>query len=808
MLVSALLLMSFGAHTETTIDLKECEKSFLKKGVSLTPVHLFNKVTDKFVESESADFNINKLSSLVYRTKRVLQELGIKDSKELVEIESEISSLSLGGARIFVAGAGQNEKIDLVKRVIGDSTARLADHEPFSFRFFENLGSETGFTYQKDTLYSLYPVKKGHIVTKKSEIDGYVSKSDLMSLDLGQSPNELIHETFTTDFKDVHFVTSPSSKYFKKNAIEYTGYAKSSDYIFVNLTTDTKQNELELKYLKNVLKRQKDKKIAFFVSNSLGTVENDHELLESSLNLLGEIVHENNTLGAWSIIDGQFVSRDLIFSNQSVLNSAEISEVISQIETGIGENELGRASKLVEKTLAYLTSLTKKSATRKHTLNLVQKLISLNVDKNAEDSAREVLDGPVTDNLSKEWSRQLTESPFGIPESVKKEIERLLNTKLGKAAVGAFDLASGTVNGIFSLNNLFKRKKEVSVIDPSERFEKKINAETEIRWERYFKMLGAVDAMMVKKEFTSTVSLIQKDLARAKIKLNEQEIESLVESELNNQYKEWIKESLGGEYSTVGDGLIPGIAALNGEVEVLIRDEPPGIFETKKKEKGFERDLKSEILDSVTSRILYSKITRGCRDIMIPLAMASFVGTIYMIATSEESINWVNIAKDPKNEGNSSENESASVEELKKLLPYLNGFISSALAISTYLTIKGFHDLITPAKVSCAARKVYKNSLKDIQEKEVSNKMISALESKKSFTDTHLKANVVLANLYFKEVREAEVLETNSQKMPSYNEILKMTNVVMSRVKNSTAPVSAHELERIISDVHAEHKGI
>lgn len=86
--------------------------------------------------------------------------------------------------------------------------------------------------------------------------------------------------------------------------------------------------------------------------------------------------------------------------------------------------------------------------------------------------------------------------------------------------------------------------------------------------------------------------------------------------------------------------------------------------------------------------------------------------------------------------------------------------------------------------------------------------MISALESKKSLTDTHLKANVVLANLYLKEVREAEILEANSQKLPGYNEVLKMTNVVMSRVKNSTAPVSAHELERIISDVHAEHKGI
>lgn len=796
--------MSFGAHTETTIDLKSCEKYFLKKGVSVTPINIFNKVMEKFVESDSVDFNINKLTGLVYKTKRVLQELGIKDSKELLEIETEIFSLSLGGARIFVAGAGQNEKIDLVKRIIGDSSATQADHVPFSFRFFENLGSENRSSYQKDTLYSLFPVKKGHIATKKSENDGYVSKSDLMSLDLGQSPNELIHETFTSAFKDVHFVTSPSSKYFKKDAIEYTGYAKSSDYVFINLTADTKQNELELKYLKSILKRQKGKKIAFFVSDSLGTVEIDHELLNTSLNLLGEIVHEKNTLGAWSIVDGQFVQRDLIFSNESVLSSTEFSEVIAQIESGVRENELSRAVKLVKKTLVYLTSLTKRSVTRKHTLNLVQKLIAINVDKNATDSAREVLDGPVTHNLSKEWSRQLTESPFGIPESVKKEIERLLNTKLGKAAVGAVNLASGTVNGIFSLNNLFKRKKEVSVIDPSERFEKKINAEAEIRWERYLKMLGSIDAMMVKKEFTSTVSLIQKDLAKAKIKLNEQEIESLAESELNNQYKEWIKESLGGEYSLVGDGLIPGIAALNGEVEVLIRDEPPGIFETKKKEKGFERKLKSEILDSVTSRILYSKITRGCRDIMIPLAIGSFVGTIYLIATSEESINWVNIAKDPK----TGENESQRKEELKKLLPYLNGFISTSLAVSTYLTIKGLHDLITPARVSCAARKVYKNSLKDIQEKEVSNKMISALESKKSLTDTHLKANVVLANLYLKEVREAEILEANSQKLPGYNEVLKMTNVVMSRVKNSTAPVSAHELERIISDVHAEHKGI
>ncbi|MCB9063231.1 MAG: hypothetical protein H6622_17025 [Halobacteriovoraceae bacterium] len=281
-----------------------------------------------------------------------------------------------------------------------------------------------------------------------------------MSLDLGQSPNELIHETFTSAFKDVHFVTSPSSKYFKKDAIEYTGYAKSSDYVFINLTADTKQNELELKYLKSILKRQKGKKNRFFVSDSLGTVEIDHELLNTSLNLLGEIVHEKNTLRAWSIVDGQFVQRDLIFSNESVLSSTEFSEVIAQIESGVRENELSRAVKLVKKTLVYLTSLTKRSVTRKHTLNLVQKLIAINVDKNATDSAREVLDGPVTHNLSKEWSRQLTESPFGIPESVKKEIERLLNTKLGKAAVGAVNLASGTVNGIFSLNNLFKRKKK------------------------------------------------------------------------------------------------------------------------------------------------------------------------------------------------------------------------------------------------------------------------------------------------------------------------------------------------------------
>ncbi|MCB9063230.1 MAG: hypothetical protein H6622_17020 [Halobacteriovoraceae bacterium] len=63
-----------------------------------------------------------------------------------------------------------------------------------------------------------------------------------------------------------------------------------------------------------------------------------------------------------------------------------------------------------------------------------------------------------------------------------------------------------------------------------------------------------------------------------------------------------------------------------------------------------------------------------------------------MIATSEESINWVNIAKDPK----TGENESQRKEELKKLLPYLNGFISTSLAVSTYLTIKGLHDLITP----------------------------------------------------------------------------------------------------------------
>ncbi|MCB9063232.1 MAG: hypothetical protein H6622_17030 [Halobacteriovoraceae bacterium] len=88
-------------------------KIFPKEGVSVTPINIFNKVMEKFVESDSVDFNINKLTGLVYKTKRVLQELGIKDSKELLEIETEIFSLSLGGARIFVAGAGKMKRLTL-----------------------------------------------------------------------------------------------------------------------------------------------------------------------------------------------------------------------------------------------------------------------------------------------------------------------------------------------------------------------------------------------------------------------------------------------------------------------------------------------------------------------------------------------------------------------------------------------------------------------------------------------------------------------------------------------------------------------
>lgn len=802
------LYISINAYAK---PLDKCENilSILLNPKKNKAINIFDKLTESFIEEKPQEINIDKLISLIYKIKRNLSKDGLDVPVELHEIEKEVNKLELKGSRVYVAGAGQTEKIDLVKRIIGGRIIGNADLVPYSFRFFENTGDSTTGNYLKQSLYDFFPVKKGDIINKRSDSDGLLEMLEVIGLDLDHYPDRLVHEKFKTNFKDIHFIVSPSMKFFKHNDPNYAKYIELSDYLFINLTHDDIQINMELGYLKALKDKIKGKKVAFFVTDYRPDPDvNSAQIINYAVNELKDFVKEENIIGAWSIDEGDiFVPEIIKFNGQHSIDSKEFEDTIFEISSKIAKTEKERVLELINRLEKLVEDITIQAITNENTVKLITKLISLNINENINDSSKFILDNTLVKNLSSEWARQLTQGIYKMPESVKIQVERMTNSSIGKIVSGSASMITATAKGFLSLNDLiFKRKQPIYTPKPTDRLELKLQVENEVRWQQFAKMLTKINYKQVDDEIGKTIKNINRDLSRSNISLDVHGIRNLVLQELDKNYKKWIKEALEEEGDKIGEEIIPEISNLNKELLELVTDESAGIFKTKKIQNEFEKKLEREIKYSLIGRTLYSKTTNTCRDVMMPVAMAAFVGTIYMLATSDDSINWIRIISDQFQTIKTKQSLSVTEEEMSKFVPYINGFISTSLAVSTYLTINALQDYFTPHKVACSVTKVYKRSLKDILDKNIGNKMFSVLDTKKPHNSINLKAGFES----LKDVGKSDSVEGYqfNKSLPSYEQILRMENIVNNRLGIFKEQIDEKDQLQVIEDVLSEFKGI
>lgn len=177
-----------------------------------------------------------------------------------------------------------------------------------------------------------------------------------------------------------------------------------------------------------------------------------------------------------------------------------------------------------------------------------------------------------------------------------------------------------------------------------------------------------------------------------------------------------------------------------------------------------------------------------------------------MLATSDDSINWIRIISDQFQTIKTKQSLSVTEEEMSKFVPYINGFISTSLAVSTYLTINALQDYFTPHKVACSVTKVYKRSLKDILDKNIGNKMFSVLDTKKPHNSINLKAGFES----LKDVGKSDSVEGYqfNKSLPSYEQILRMENIVNNRLGIFKEQIDEKDQLQVIEDVLSEFKGI
>ncbi|MCB9060099.1 MAG: hypothetical protein H6622_01085 [Halobacteriovoraceae bacterium] len=730
----ALFVFSFSVFSSDK-EIGNCQSKFSSSSIS--DLDLYFKIVD-YLDTPLVDnlekVDINNFRRLFLKLKKLQSESPILPTKNLVEIEERFSALNMKGARILIFGDGKKSQQRFLYNLghyTNDSkfiqpASDLPEHQhdliAEAFTYFENAKGPNETKATAEGLSNIFSIPKNDIHFLKNTGDKNAKFSDLKNLLLKSISHKLFHTTFSSAYENLHFINLPSLEDFELKNEKIRNIVAGSNIVIAFLSEDYQSTIDEMKRLGRYLKKYPNKKVLIVLGhNYFEKVQLSPQ--EYVQNVIRELFpydkRKNEILGAWKLDNFSNTTPRAVPLKIDDFQTPELRKVFNDLNKSTSEFDKRRIVDFSH----FFRDKVREGAINEivynHSINFLRTII-LKILYNESKNLEEIL---FNDKVLK-GMKKILRNEFEQNVHLKKLNE--VSQKIRGAEVTGINVSAKVLlevqNIITKSIARFKNDEEFS-LEIAE-YLKEIDASQKYLFKSFWNRVKYISKEEMNEELKEVVKLIQIDLSRINVNLEDSKVEAKVKGAIREFQDTWYGKMVRGLSNKFSRSLTEDTQKFRVDLISLFEQGFKGIFtQYPENENRLHKKIFKQVTNSKIGKLSFPVVPRVCRDGLYLASIAGLIGTIAVILEDDHNLDVSGLSHH--------EGEESATQKMSELEPYQKGMIAVAGGYALFETIKFIQNASMNKQVSCNLKQGYRDLVFNSGKGFFENQLTSKISDKK-----------------------------------------------------------------------------